>query len=76
MIIDVFFDNVHSGDFRKQDNGYVHCGDFSTFFFLNAKIRNTKIPTMRCAKWGFWSYSGTGTGTGQFFKKLVRAQYE
>ena len=27
-------------------------------FFFNAKIRVPKIPRMRCAKWGFWSYTG------------------
>ena len=36
--IEDFFDNVHCGDFRKNDNFHVHCGDFSTFFF---KCENT-----------------------------------
>ena len=53
ITIEDFFDNVLSGDFRINDSSHVQCGDFSTFFFLNAKLRNTKIPRMRFAKLGF-----------------------
>ena len=33
ITIEDFFDNVLSGDFRKNENSHVHFGDFSTFFF-------------------------------------------
>ena len=51
--IEDFFDNVHCGDFRKNDNFHVHCGDFSTFSLKLRKYVILKSPQCAAQSWDF-----------------------